>query len=764
MLIGVDGSQINTQKILYEKSFYTWKTLIYLLFADLESLDIDRCDINVKLDAESCNLAQIFEDEGDQIFEGEDDQISEGEDDQIFEGEDDQPIEGDLNKNVFNWDKEIEEYKESIGKELEELSKNITDDNVAEFIHNLKGYELFSDGEKLYKFDGECLIKTKNTPIYTITKEIGEMVLDVMKGITKSNKDLEKIIEETHNKCTKSMKEALECLKNKDGKIENGNKEIEDPSKIVSSEKKGRGRPKKQNVKFYEKNRNGTIRIEEKVSKEVESLVDEYNSNVFREIQLGNLYKFLGTRRNKDDVCKCYINMYSNAELEQSDLNDELLPLMFNISADLSGDIVMYRPSLPEDYKFNRVNFTRMREKPEGYDIWDTWMRQLFIYGDCSDESLFYYMKKIFSYTGIRGNPEKIALFFVGETGNNTKSTLVNIIKKAFGKLCKKIKSTSLSGSKGASGSADSEIFEAFKSNVSIMEECEQGKPISSSKFKEYVNPSTFVSGRLLYENTQEVKLNTKFIMCVNAPPTFDSTDDAIIRRTMFIPFVTSYLNPIEYQKVLERNKEVETYDQDELKESGQFIQPVYPIVPDFEQKYSDILVNSLGYDILNFFTLYKKEGLAEPPSKIKDKVEEYWSSTDNYKIFVDQQIEILPRNGNKKTRTESCTTTDIYAKFTNFMIGRGYKSDTIPPIGVVIHSISTILGRRPYKERITYIKFKETNDYENPTAIQTPSNYPKGQNENVEINSVFKSLGKDSNFHSKVPIKPLGLHPEELF
>jgi putative DNA primase/helicase len=152
------------------------------------------------------------------------------------------------------------------------------------------------------------------------------------------------------------------------------------------------------------------------------------------------------------------------------------------------------------------------------------------------DKALIAYFQRCVGYSLTALTVEQCGFFLVG-TGANGKSTTVDALRYAFGEYALATDPVILlAGKGGANSKADALKADLVGIRFASLSENDAGTRLNQADFKKMMSGDQITAKRL-YVNP--VTFNPVFTMWfdVNHLPTFDGTDDAMVRRIKVIPF-----------------------------------------------------------------------------------------------------------------------------------------------------------------------------------------------------------------------------------
>lgn len=266
----------------------------------------------------------------------------------------------------------------------------------------------------------------------------------------------------------------------------------------------------------------------------------------------------------------------------------------------------------------------------------------------------------------VGGNLDKWLVIYVGEKADNSKTTYQKLDRKAFGKYCGKLPLGTLIGKTPNAGDADPAMASTKGCRLEYLDEATKGMRINTSFLKTKTGNDEFWA-RKLYSNGGIIRPQFTMILLVNQPPQTPSSDVAVWRRMVLIPFDSRYIvNPPK--------------DEDE-----QWKKRLFLADPHFENHKIPKMVNPYMWVLIQYYKKYCNEGLQKPQIVI-EKTQMYKTSNDIYQQFVDQKLDIT------KDDIDYITLSDIFIEF-KYWHKDAYPSWRVPHRQDVEDEMKRILG-----------------------------------------------------------------------
>lgn len=152
------------------------------------------------------------------------------------------------------------------------------------------------------------------------------------------------------------------------------------------------------------------------------------------------------------------------------------------------------------------------------------------------------------------GNTEKLIMFLISP-GNTGKSTMVMIKEAMFGDYSGRFEFSEFTASKRSQGGPNPARAEAANCRQVYFQEF--GKDIVSSNFIKTESGNEPYRARRLNENGGVLKPLYRLVGSSNFPPVFDTIDDAIINRCIYIPHWSTFKTDAPKDQALQWKKRI---------------------------------------------------------------------------------------------------------------------------------------------------------------------------------------------------------------
>lgn len=237
------------------------------------------------------------------------------------------------------------------------------------------------------------------------------------------------------------------------------------------------------------------------------------------------------------------------------------------------------------------------------------------------DEETLHFLLKYFASFLIGYNTDKYFVSFIGDKGNNGKSSVKRVIEETLGlDLCHTFPITFLvaSGSRASSASACPELAGAENARITFAQEPKNNDRFNSSVVKQVTgNDSIYV--RQLFKEGKVIKVMFKIICFANRAIQLEEYDDAMRNRCIFVNFAKTFIrgapdDPEEQHRTM-----------------------TYKIDPALDDD-MPMMAEGLLWLMFNYYEVYKKEGL-KPPESVRKYTETYWKENDALVNFLNQCV-----------------------------------------------------------------------------------------------------------------------------
>lgn len=346
-------------------------------------------------------------------------------------------------------------------------------------------------------------------------------------------------------------------------------------------------------------------------------------------------------------------------------------------------------------YLEHKYKITRREGKPEDY-LTITTGRNYEIFSEDSPFVKLYNsfmdkilpdpeLKKWFEYyvaSGfIGGNLDKKLPIFVGKLANNGKTTLIKVLYYVFGPLCIRVPTTLLTGKRGKSNEATSELVRFKYARFAIAQEPSTSEEMKSGPTKELTGDDPIYM-RQNYRDGMDIDNQAKLIVVSNNQLPVDNPDRALEFRILVVPCISVFSENAPESD--EMQKKIHIFKTDK----------------NIDSKLPNI-AKVLLWKAVETFDLYAKEGL--PKCKIISAyTESYWARNDQFRGFFKKVIE-------KDSSSESfIEIMDAYDKFKTYITYNNPSKNTkIPTIQTFVDGMERIIGEPSVDDKWVGYRYK---------------------------------------------------------
>jgi len=138
--------------------------------------------------------------------------------------------------------------------------------------------------------------------------------------------------------------------------------------------------------------------------------------------------------------------------------------------------------------------------------------------------------------------PNTNFLIFIGDTGANGKSQLLNLMKLTMGEFGEKVEVTLLTRKRNNANEANSEKIKLMNKRYAFLSEPEDGEKINIGLLKELTGSEEIVA-RGLYQDALSFVMEAKLFLACNELPEIKGEDTALWRRIRAIDFPSRFID-----------------------------------------------------------------------------------------------------------------------------------------------------------------------------------------------------------------------------
>lgn len=246
----------------------------------------------------------------------------------------------------------------------------------------------------------------------------------------------------------------------------------------------------------------------------------------------------------------------------------------------------------------------------------------------------------------MKNNYKKLARVDIGPTGNNGKTTWMQLLRGVAGEYASLMSISFLCSETAKIGTPLPEIEQIKHSRWVFASETKIDKPINEAMFKTMTGNDGFPYRNLFDRLIREIKLSFLFIVLTNNVLRLSSTTDkTTLKRLKYVDHPSIF------------------NDEAPKEENEQFKQMIFPKDDDFSDRIPDLL-KPFAWILYQYHIKYRKEGLKIP--KTVDAMDaDYKNKVNIFVQFITDKI--------IKDNDSEITLEDAYLEFTNWFI-RGAK------------------------------------------------------------------------------------------
>lgn len=206
-------------------------------------------------------------------------------------------------------------------------------------------------------------------------------------------------------------------------------------------------------------------------------------------------------------------------------------------------------------------------------------------------------------------------------TGNNAKSLIQTLVMKTFGEYCSTAPTSLVTGKRGDSSGATPELCHVEKRLIVFLQEPNPEERIKVGRVKEITGNDTMYV-RQLFKAGRTMIIKSKFVLVCNNIIEIPGMDAAIRRRLVVLPFLSTFLDPNEYN---------------DKQQKGTLAKYSQIINPSIEK---DLLscTTAFMYLLCRKYDEYKEYSIVSPP--IIKQITEHYMTKNNYPLkFINSFI-----------------------------------------------------------------------------------------------------------------------------
>lgn len=380
-------------------------------------------------------------------------------------------------------------------------------------------------------------------------------------------------------------------------------------------------------------------------------------------------------------------------------------------------DVCYARSTRPQDY---HTRITGVAYNPKitpddpGLKMYHKILKQY--YPDPDERMLF---RKIVASGLYKANRDKVLLVFVGENGDEAKSTIVSILSRVFGRSdVIRSETTLITGKKGAAGAATPHIGRTANTRWLIMDEADAHmETIRIGLLKLLTGGSDKLTNRGMYSSKMEdIEITFVPILVTNSMIPVQHPDLPTIKRIIFVHHQTVFLNP---RKCSPGDIPATKKEQRRLR--------IYPADTEFEEKTIPFICAAVLWQAVEDYPLYVGQGYTNLPASSLKYAREYWMRNDRCLLYFQEHVcnaYIHKKDGDDvRDLTRRIRVDAVYADFLRWY-KRSFPQLTIPTLEIFTDRITKHYSVPPSKGFWYGIRLKTDDDMEdtsNPHFNESP-------------------------------------------
>jgi P4 family phage/plasmid primase-like protien len=176
-------------------------------------------------------------------------------------------------------------------------------------------------------------------------------------------------------------------------------------------------------------------------------------------------------------------------------------------------------------------------------------------YSETDNKEVYTFLEQVLPNRGVRDYvlkkmseclngdiPNTNFLMFIGDSGANGKSQLLNLMKLTMGEFGEKVEVTLLTRKRNNANEANSEKIKLMHKRFAFLSEPEDGEKINIGLLKELTGSEEIVA-RGLYQEAVSFVLEAKLFLACNELPEIKGEDAALWRRIRVIDFPSKFVD-----------------------------------------------------------------------------------------------------------------------------------------------------------------------------------------------------------------------------
>ena len=227
--------------------------------------------------------------------------------------------------------------------------------------------------------------------------------------------------------------------------------------------------------------------------------------------------------------------------------------------------------------------------------------------------------------------PNTHFLMFIGDSGANGKSQLLNLMKATFGEFGEKVEVTLLTRKRNNANETNCEKIKLKNKRFAFLSEPEDGEKINIGLLKELTGSEEIVA-RGNYEASTTFVMETKLFLACNTLPEIKGEDSALWRRIRVVDFPSKFVDDPTESNEFKIDRTLPTQIREDIT---------------WKQTFMNILLEYYYKDI-------------SEPDEVKIKTNEYKENNDINMEFVNKCI--------KKKEDSNVEWSELWEQFSNWM------------------------------------------------------------------------------------------------
>lgn len=330
--------------------------------------------------------------------------------------------------------------------------------------------------------------------------------------------------------------------------------------------------------------------------------------------KLIEMLKTTGYRANIINEIKVYFdNPYMMRHING---DPELMGMINNVCVATHTEVFI-RPGKPEDYITKSMGIGNYFERysPDHPDVLmvEEWIAQMFV-----DIGLRRHFKKFLASLLMGGNKDKRFYVFTG-VGNNSKSMLVEAIRRLFSDYCVKLDTAAFTRQRSDANSASPAFAMLDGARIVFTEEPEGNANFNAALVNNLTGIDVF-NARMLHSNSKQIMPHFKLVMICNKIPNMLGGGKAIRNRLSAVPFLSTWI------------------DNPPLDVAEQYRRRLFKIDTSFDGNL-DQMMDPLFYVAMQNYQSYLTEGVRNETSEIRKATEAYWEESDSLLRFSKETL-----------------------------------------------------------------------------------------------------------------------------